>query len=42
VGDERLRLIEGGRPNKPKRKPRTLTFWECRVCEVDIGVRTAR
>jgi hypothetical protein len=42
VGDDRFKVIEGGRPDKPKRKrqARTLTFWECRVCETDIGVRT--
>jgi hypothetical protein len=38
----RLRLIEGGQPDKPKRKrkPREQKPWECRVCETDIGTRT--
>lgn len=37
-----FRVIPGGQPDKPKRtrKARVLTPWECRVCDVDIGVRT--
>ena len=36
----RLRLVPGGTPDKPKRSPKATTPWDCRVCEVDIGVRT--
>lgn len=37
-----FRLIAGGKPETPKRqrRARTLTPWECRTCEADIGVRT--
>lgn len=39
---DRLRVIEGGQPDKPKRnrKARTLRPWECRVCEPVLGVRS--
>jgi len=42
VTNSRLRVIEGGQPAKPKRnrKAKSLRFWECRVCETAIGVRT--
>lgn len=38
----RLKLIEGGNPDKPKRnrKVRRLTPWECRVCLVNEGHAT--
>lgn len=39
MSESRLRVIEGGLPDKPKRKrkPREQRVWECRVCLVDIG-----
>ena len=42
MSGSKLRLIAGGAPDKPprNRKARTLTPWECRICETDIGVRT--
>lgn len=40
--DHKLRLIPGGKPDKPKRSRKApgRTPWECRICEGDIGVRT--
>lgn len=42
MGSSPFRVIDGGKPDKPKRqrRARTLTPWECRTCEADIGVRT--
>jgi hypothetical protein len=42
MGSSPFKVIEGGAAAKPKRprKTKESVLWECRFCEVDIGVRT--
>lgn len=37
---QRLRLLPGGRPDKPARKPGAKVVWECRICEPVMGSRS--